>query len=501
MADTLTVLGPADVRRWFEQGLRSLLAVRRQVDVLNVFPVPDGDTGTNLVLTLAGAARAAGRLGPEADLTALTAAAARGALVGARGNSGVILSQAMRGLARSVAGRDTLDGPATAAALTAAAQDARQAVARPVEGTVLTVAAAAARAAEEAADRSLSAVVTAAAQGAARALTDTRSQLPVLAERGVVDAGAAGYTILLEALAAVVDGGAPATARAREALASLPAPRPAASDQAVCALGAGVVGAVSNGDGDLEVMYVLHTTAQEAVALRARLDAAGESVAVVGGSEGPGERGLWQVHVHTADPTAVLADGGEQVCVRSLTAPPSGVVACTRLPGLVAPLAATGAVVVLHPDPAGLERGVVDAGAREVLLLPCDEESAALAARVLADGPFLPQRVALAATRSEPAVLAVAAEQHPGAPATERLAAADDVAARVRTATSAVAGLEETVARLVQPADELVTAVVGAGTPDVAHRLRTAVLALAPDAEVLVLGSGVPEPELLLGVQ
>ncbi len=500
MTDTLTVLGPADVRRWFEQGLRSLLAVRRQVDVLNVFPVPDGDTGTNLVLTLAGAARAAGRLGPEASLTALTAAAARGALVGARGNSGVILSQAMRGLARSVAGRDTLDGPATAAALTVAAQDARQAVARPVEGTVLTVAAAAARAAEEAPDRSLAGVVTAAAQGAARALADTRSQLPVLAERGVVDAGAAGYTVLLEALVAVVDGGGPATARAREALASLPRPRPAA-DGTPCALGADVVGAEHGGDGDLEVMYVLHATAQEAAALRTRLDTVGESVAVVGGSDGPGERGLWQVHVHTADPTAVLADGAEQVCVRSLSAPSSGVVACTRLPGLVAPLAATGAVVVLHPDPAGLERGVVDAGAREVLLLPCDEESAALATRVLSGGPLLPQRVSVAVTRSELAVLAVASEQHPGAPAVERLSAADGVAAQVRTATGAVARLEETVAMLVRPGDELVTAVVGTVTTEVAGRLRSAVLAAAPEAEVLVLGSGVRGPELLLGVQ
>ncbi|WP_193311411.1 DAK2 domain-containing protein [Georgenia satyanarayanai] len=498
MADTLTVLGPADVRRWFEQGLRSLLAVRRQVDVLNVFPVPDGDTGTNLVLTLAGAARAAGRLGPEADLTALTAAAARGALVGARGNSGVILSQAMRGLARSVAGRDVLDGPATAAALTAAAQDAREAVARPVEGTVLTVAAAAARAAQEAPDRSVAGVVTAAAREAARALGDTRSQLPVLAERGVVDAGAAGYTILLEALAAVVDGGAPATARAREALASLPASR-AAADGAACALGAGVVGTDVAGRGDLEVMYVLHATAEQAALLRDRLDAAGESVAVVGGSEGPGERGLWQVHVHTADPAAVLAGGAEQVCVRSLTAPPSGVVACTRLPGLVAPLAATGAVVVLHPDPAGLERGVVDAGARDVLLLPCDEESAALATSVLT--PLLPQRVSVAATRTEAAVLAVAGEQHPGAPATARLAAADDVAGRVRTATCAADRLEEAVARLVRPRDELVTAVAGPGATGVAERLRTAVLAVAPEAEVLVLDAGVPTPELLLGVQ
>lgn len=499
MADTLTVLGPAAVRRWFEQGLRSLLAVRRQVDVLNVFPVPDGDTGTNLVLTLAGAARAAGRLGPEADLTALTAAAARGALVGARGNSGVILSQAMRGLARSVAGRESLDGPATAAALTAAAEDARLAVARPVEGTVLTVAAAAARAARQAPDQSLAGVVTAAAQGAARALADTRSQLADLAEREVVDAGAAGYTILLEALAAVVDGAAPATARAREALASLwSAPRPAA-DGPACALGAGVVGEAAGGG--LEVMYVLHATAAEAAALRERLDAAGESVAVVGGSAG--ERGLWQVHVHTTDPAAVLAAGAEQVCVRSLTAPATGVVACTRLPGLAAPLAATGAVVAVHPDPAGIERAVVDAAAREVLLLPCDEESAALAGRVLAEGALLPgaQRVGVAATRSEPAVLAVAAEQQPGVPAAARLAAADDVAGRVRTARSTAAGLEGAVGRLVRPTDELVTAVVGSGAGAVADRLRSAVGAVAAEAEVVVLDAGVPGPELLLGVQ
>src|SRR5699024_1279480 len=133
VTDPLTALGPADVRRWFEQGLRSLLAVRRQVDVLNVFPVPDGDTGTNLVLNLAGAARAVDRLGQDAGVAELTAAAARGALVGARGNSGVILSQAMRGLAQSAAGRESLDGPGLAAALRRAAQQAGEAFEQPVE--------------------------------------------------------------------------------------------------------------------------------------------------------------------------------------------------------------------------------------------------------------------------------------------------------------------------------------------------------------------------------
>lgn len=514
MTETLTVLGPAAVRRWFEQGLRSLLAARRQVDVLNVFPVPDGDTGTNLVLTLAGAARAAGRLAPGATLTELTAAAARGALVGARGNSGVILSQAMRGLARSAAGRDALDGPATAAALAAAADGARQAVGRPVEGTVLTVASAAADAARDAADQSLVGVVGAATAAAVRALADTRGQLPVLAERGVVDAGAAGYVLLLEALAGVVDASRPAGRRGSEGLVALwSTPRPVAAEPG-CVLGASVVGEHDGGHAAFEVMYVLHATADGAGAVRARLDAAGESVAVVGGSDGPGERGLWQVHVHTDEPAAVLAGpaDSEQVCVRSLGAPHLGVVACTRLPGLLAPLAATGAVVVLHPDAGGLERGAVDAGAREVLVLPCDDASAALAERTFAPGTdsLLPgsPRVAVAATRSEPAVLAVVGEQRPGAAADERLAAADDVARRVRTASGTVAGLEDTVARLVGPADELVTAVVGTstspGTPArarLASQLRSAVGAAAPQAEVVVLDGGRPTPDLLLGAQ
>ncbi|WP_324651288.1 DAK2 domain-containing protein [Georgenia sp. H159] len=515
MTDTLTVLGPAHVRRWFELGLRSMLAVRRQVDVLNVFPVPDGDTGTNLVLTLAGAARAAGRLGPHAGLAELTAAAARGALVGARGNSGVILSQAMRGLARSVAQGESLDGPGLAAALSAAATAAREAVERPVEGTVLTVASAAARGARDAPDPSLGGVVTAATGAATTALADTRSQLPVLAERGVVDAGAAGYVILLEALAAVVAGGAPATGRARDALASLwSTPRPVAAGPS-CALGQSVVGEHDDAaPSAYEVMYVLHATDAAVAALRTRLDSVGDSVAVVGGSDGFEGRGLWQVHVHTEDPSAVLAARAdmEQVCVRSLAAPAAGVLACTRLPGLLAPLAATGAEVVLHPDAAGLERGVVDAGSRHVLVLPCDAESAALAEQLLAGeaGALLPgsQRVDVLGTRSELAVLAVAGEQHPGSAEDERLAAARETAGRVRTASCAAADLDGTVADLLQPGDELLTAVVGRelapGSPareDVLARLRTAVVTAAPQAELVVLDGAQPAPDLLLGAQ
>ncbi|WP_176554713.1 DAK2 domain-containing protein [Georgenia sp. 311] len=506
MTETLTVLGPAHVRRWFEQGLRSLLAVRRQVDVLNVFPVPDGDTGTNLVLTLAGAARAASTLGADAGLPELTAAAARGALVGARGNSGVILSQAMRGLAGAVAGHDVLDGPLLAAALRAAADEARRAVARPVEGTVLTVADAAAEAALGASDGTVAEVATSAARAAAVALADTRGQLDVLTESDVVDAGAAGYVILLDALAAVADDDAPDTPRARQALARLwSTPRPVPVGP-VCGLGAGVV--ARGGQAAFEVMYVLHATAPEAAALRERLGSVGESLAVVGGSDGH-ERGLWQVHVHTDDPAAVLADPAvtEQVCVRSLTAPPTGVVACTRLPGLLAPLAATGAVLVLHPDAAGLERAIVDAGTPDVLLLPCDETSAALAREV---GSLLPdaQRVVVAGTREELAVLTVVADQRPGAGAQERLAVAAEAVSRLRTRSCGLAEAGEVARELLHRDDELLTAVVGLdaapGTPARAAleaTLRSVVAETAPQADVLLLDGGRPAPDVLLGAQ
>jgi len=498
-------LGAAAVRRWFEQGLRAMLAVRRRVDALNVFPVPDEDTGTNLVLTLAGAARAAGSLPAEADLPALTAAAARGALVGARGNSGVILSQAMRGLARASAGHEQLDGPALAQALTAAAEDARRAVDRPVAGTILTVADAAAQAARSAGDQDLTGVTRAAVDAATAALAETRSQLPVLAERGVVDAGAAGYVILLEALLSVIGDQRPASSRARESLAELWAtPRPAAAGPS-CALGPSVVGAAEDGHGApaYEVMYVLRARPAQAARLRDHLRTVGDSVAVVGGSETTDQPGLWQVHVHTADPAAALAGPAmEQVCIRSLSAPPLGVVATTRLPGLAGALAQTGAVVVLHPDPAGLERGVVDAASSAVLVLACDEPSARLAERVpgpagLPGGP----RVSVVRAGSEVAVAAVLAELHPGALDAEEAAR---VAGQVRATECAVDELPD--ALVLGPADEVVTAIVGELAEDgarerAASALQASVQAAAPQAELIVIDGGQATPELLVGVQ
>ena len=247
-ADVLETLDTAAVRRWCATGLDRLRSHRHEIDELNVYPVPDGDTGTNLVLTMTAAAEAIDGVpdGPDerhSALGRLLHLLARGALLGARGNSGVILSQIFGGMADGVTGADAAGAVAYAAALDRAATAARQAVADPVEGTILTVARAAAdaaagpgraadavdgldRAAAAAADRavaragsgpddpgwSLAAAVAASADAARAALARTPEQLPALARAGVVDAGGRGLVVLLDALVEVVVGAPPSDA-------------------------------------------------------------------------------------------------------------------------------------------------------------------------------------------------------------------------------------------------------------------------------------------------
>jgi dihydroxyacetone kinase-like predicted kinase len=197
----------AAVRRWAALGLDGLRRHQREIDDLNVYPVPDGDTGTNLVLTVAAAAEAL--TSPATEVGQELRALARGALLGARGNSGVILSQLLRGLADALVAVPAAHGRAFATALATAAAAAYRAVASPVEGTILSVAQAAADAAGAAESDDLARVVGAAAAAAREALARTPEQLPALARAGVVDAGGFGLCVLLDALAEVVTGTAP----------------------------------------------------------------------------------------------------------------------------------------------------------------------------------------------------------------------------------------------------------------------------------------------------
>jgi DAK2 domain fusion protein YloV len=301
------VLDGDTVRRWCRLSADALSQTRASIDALNVFPVPDADTGTNLHITLMSAADAAESLPPGAASAEVWHAAAQGALLGACGNSGVIVSQLLRGLADVCAAEPRCDGEVVARALAHAAASARAAVSRPAEGTVLTVADAAARAGSEAASGAiaaaggrggLAAVVTEAAAAAREALARTTEQLDVLAARGVVDAGAAGLCVLLDALAAVVTGvrpevfevpAAPAAAVARSTLHGAPA-------------SAAPVAASSGGYG-YEVTYLLEAPAEPVGLLRERLDLLGDSLVIVGGED------LWNVHVHVADAGAAIEEG------------------------------------------------------------------------------------------------------------------------------------------------------------------------------------------------
>jgi fatty acid kinase len=213
----LQTLDAAAVRRWCGGGLAALRAHQHEIDELNVYPVPDGDTGTNLVLTLTSAHEALDEPeppdSPGSPLDRAMRRMARGALLGARGNSGVIVSQILRGMADTFAGVVAVRGGELARALRTATEAAYGAVARPVEGTVLSVVAAAADGAGKIASDDLVVVARAAARSAAEALARTPQQLPALARAGVVDAGGRGLCLLLDALVDALNGITPTDAQ------------------------------------------------------------------------------------------------------------------------------------------------------------------------------------------------------------------------------------------------------------------------------------------------
>jgi DAK2 domain fusion protein YloV len=189
--------GPS-FRVMLRDALRLLESRLDELNALNVFPVPDGDTGTNMVLTLRAAVEAV-EAERAASIGAIAAAVARGALLGARGNSGVILSQYLRGMAVALATHDLADGPTLARALISARDGACDAVDEPAEGTILTVADDVARVMAACAERGeVAAVLEAAAAEAMASVERTRELLPVLRRAGVVDAGALGLATILE---------------------------------------------------------------------------------------------------------------------------------------------------------------------------------------------------------------------------------------------------------------------------------------------------------------
>ncbi|MEX1105872.1 MAG: DAK2 domain-containing protein [Ilumatobacteraceae bacterium] len=262
------------------------------INRLNVYPVPDGDTGTNMARTLD--AVVAELEQAPAGLETTCAAISHGSLMGARGNSGVILSQILRGLSSSLVSAGEATGAKVAEALRAASVAAYQAVLKPIEGTILTVVRAAADGATDVASDggSLVAVLRGAQASGREALARTPDLLPVLKDAGVVDAGGAGFMLLLDAALHVVDGD------------PLPEPDesagPSPEQLDAVAHRHAAAGDVDVSELRYEVMYFLDLPDASIEQFKQGWGAIGDSIVVVGGD------GLWNCHVHTNDIGAAI---------------------------------------------------------------------------------------------------------------------------------------------------------------------------------------------------
>jgi len=279
------VVRGSELKAMLRAALEHLRRHREEVDALNVFPVPDGDTGANMVLTMQAAWRAID--GREVEHAGeVLRAAAQGAVRGARGNSGVILSQILRGMAEAVGSTPALDADAWARAFRQGQQVAYQGVLAPVEGTILTVIRAIADAGERAAARGddIGSLLTVCLSRAREALAQTPDLLPVLREAGVVDAGAAGLVYLLEGMAHAVTGETlspfSAVAPSRPRLAALP------------------------DEWGYDIQFLVYDASVSEEAIRQQLIAlGGESIVV--GRDGR----VTKVHVHGENPGPFLAYG------------------------------------------------------------------------------------------------------------------------------------------------------------------------------------------------
>jgi hypothetical protein len=529
---------PGLVRAWTRGATAALRRERAAIDRINVFPVADADTGTNLYLTFREGDRAVAGAPPEATGTQLLATLARAALVGARGNSGVILSEWLRGLA--VAARR---GAGTADLLTWAATSARSAVARPAEGTILTAAdaaAAAARAAESALEREVGPgsvaaagplpVVTAAAAAARTAARASRDELAALRAAGVLDAGALGLVLVLDALVVATAGGVSVADGTMDAvnldqLLDAGAPPPVTETPEVGPHGA------EGGTGGLELMFVLTgpaSAASETVAaeLRAALAEVGDSVVVVGGDAGTGTA-VWQAHVHTDHLDQALTIAAEaaregalaQVHVRHLEAVHQhewGVVAATSAPGLAVELAHAGAVVLLTGGLGGtvealtaadVGRAAASTGARRVLLLGVPDVGVGGEAQLDVD-----EVVAVPTPTDLHAVVALAAlgtllpiglpDGSDASPTVDARAIVDQALAALTVVEAQGAAAVGALRDAAGPGTTLATVLLDADVPDgLPDRLAAALAERAPEAELVVLATGRPGDGVHLGTE
>ncbi len=403
-----------DLKRVITRFYERLTEYRHAIDELNVYPVPDGDTGTNMALTVGSVVEA---LDGARTMTEVARAVSHGSLMGARGNSGVILSQILRGMTEVIDGRDVLDVAALAEALRRGSDGAYGAVMRPVEGTILTVAREAADAAAEAATEvgdDLGAFWRRVYDRAVDALRRTPEMLPVLAQAGVVDAGGAGLLLLLAAFCEIAgDAEVELPEQLLRAHAHLERLEETTGDPDVADL-------------RYEVMFFLDADDEGVERLRRRWAELGGSIVVVGGG------GTYNCHIHTdhigpAIEAAVevgrprdirVTDLQEEVEAREhhrpelppeIAAAQVGVVAVAAGEGLMRIFRSLGAQAVvgggqsMNPSTLDLLETVEHVPAAAVVLLP-DNKNIVPVARQIADLTSKPVQVV--PTRSVPEGLA-----------------------------------------------------------------------------------------------
>ena len=538
------------VLRFADLALAALGAAREEIDALNVYPVPDGDTGTNMFLTFESARNAMlealgadGDEPPEhGDLLVAMAAFTRGALLGARGNSGVIFSQLVGALCKRVAAARPEDRSAAvfAEGMTLATEASYAAVGQPVEGTILSVA----KAASEAATRAAAAgnclvghVIRAAAGAAREALARTPDQLPTLKDAGVVDAGGRALCVVLDAAETAVTGRRPVSGQLPLGAHAIPTPLQS--------------GDLTPGSPAYEVMFLLEAEDDRIPELRRSLAPLGDSLVVVGGD------GLWNVHVHVDDVGAAVEAGiavGRPYRVRvthfeepaDRRATPTGarvgrtVVAVAAGAGLGDLFVQAGATVVpggvgRRPSTGQILEAITSAGAAEVIVLPNDHgsiaaaEAAARAAREADD-----IRVAVIPTNAQVQGLAALAVHEPGRTFEEDIVGMTAAARHARSGAVTVAVKQAmTTAGPCEPGDvlgviegdfvlvgadlfevatgvlerllggggELVTVVAGLDATDLAERCAAYLHEAHPTVDLVVYEGGQQRYPLLVGVE
>jgi len=544
--DAVATFDLETVLRFSEVALAALGAAREEIDALNVYPVPDGDTGTNLFLTFESARnlmleRIEGD--PDGDLRVALTGFARGALLGARGNSGVILSQLVGALLKRIgeAGPHDRSALVFAEGLARATEASYAAVGQPVEGTILSVAKAASEAAARAAAVShnrLGHVIRAAASAARDALDRTPEQLQVLKDAGVVDAGGRGLCVILDAAETAVTGKRPIGSTAPLGARAIPVPLP--------------TGDLTPEGPAYEVMYLLDADDEAIPRLRRALAPLGDSLVVVGGD------GLWNVHVHVDDVGAAVEAGietgrpyrirvthfAEQVDRRGGHLAPARtgrkVVVVAAGAGLEELFAQAGASVVparpgRRPSTGQILEAIRDAGAAEMIVLPNDPDSIAVAeaaAQAVRDEGGT--RVAVIPTSAQVQGLAALAVHEPGrtfeedvlhmtSAARHARSGAVTVAARRAMTTAGpcepgdVLGVIEgdfvvvgddlfhvatrVLERLLGGGGELVTFVAGADGTALAERCASYLAAEHPTVDVVVYDGGQERYPLLVGVE